>query len=88
MSKIHLINNEKLICLIEIQRRKHIDVQCSFNDYTTMAMLKFSRFNLTASMSDFAAQFCNVGNGPKRYLIVLYLNPVIIQKCDKYWISS
>jgi hypothetical protein len=55
MSKIHLINNEKLICLIEIQRRKHIDVQCSFNDYTTMAMLKFSRFNLTASMSDFAA---------------------------------
>ena len=47
-------NNEKLICLIEIQRRKHIDVQCSFNDYTTMAMLKFSRF-IIASMSDFAA---------------------------------
>jgi hypothetical protein len=26
-------NNEKLICLIEIQRRKHIDVQCNFNEY-------------------------------------------------------
>jgi hypothetical protein len=23
-------NKEKLICLIEIQRRKHIDVQCNF----------------------------------------------------------
>ena len=23
-------NNEELICLIEIQRRKHIDVQCNF----------------------------------------------------------
>ena len=32
MSKIHL-SNEKLICLIEIQRRKHIDVQCNFNEY-------------------------------------------------------
>ena len=51
---------------------------------TTMAMLKFSRFNLTASMSDFAAFVMS-----ETVLdIVLYLNPVIIQTCDKYCISS
>ena len=50
MSKIHLILNEKLIRLIEIQRRKHI-VVTSIN---TPIWPCWSLVALTTSMSDFA----------------------------------